>query len=512
MIYQFTVSFILGIVFEKYFHFGWSVGVLVFLVSSVLFFYFKNEDVRAAKIIFAIGLAFALGILRMSFVDVSPDQNLLKLVGQKISFEAVISNEPDVRDTSARYVINPTDSKSSILLIADRYPEFKYGDKIKVSGKLDLPKNFLSREASAKWDDVEFDYINYLAKDQIHFVIYQPTIDPTSSSSTGLRGTRKIVSTLYSLKNIFIQKISDVVPEPNSSLLGGVIFGAKQSLGQNLLDDFKKVGLIHIVVLSGYNITIIAVGVFYLTAFLKRRNIGFILSVLFIILFAVMVGLGATVIRAVIMAFIAILARFLGRPADALRWLFIAGLLMLVWNPLILFYDPSFQLSFMATLGLILFSETIDKKLLSPVIKFLIKMAVPISFIAFLEKIKIREIISSTLAVQFFVLPLLIKMSGFISLISFLVNPLILPLVPWVMGLGALTGALGIIPFLGQILSWPFGVLSYFLTQIIISIVEFSARIPLATLQTGSISLWLIFIWYVGYGILFIKLKKNFVQ
>jgi competence protein ComEC len=199
------------------------------------------------------------------------------------------------------------------------------------------------------------------------------------------------------------------------------------------------------------------------------------------------------------MAFIALLARFLGRPSDALRWLFIAGFVMLAWNPLLLFYDPSFQLSFMAALGLILFSQTIFNFISS---KNKIAKLIPI-------KLGIREIVSSTLAVQIFVLPLLVKMSGFISIISFLINPIILPLVPWVMALGAITGALGIIPFIGTILSWPFGAISYLISQIIISATEFSSSIPFATFQTGSISFWIIILWYAIYGFIFWKIRKN---
>jgi competence protein ComEC len=484
MIYQFVASFISGIVFEKVFNFGWSIAVLIFLISFFIFLYFSRSQGQPLKIapegLPLILIALALGILRMSFVDTSPDANLIKLVGQKVSFEATISEESDVRDTSARYTIKPESSKSSILLIADRFPELQYGDKIKVSGKLDLPKNFEG-----------FDYINYLAKDDIYFLIYRPTIKKLEGDNAN-----KIISFLYLVKNIFIEKISAIVPEPNSSLLSGVIFGAKQSLGTKLLDDFKKVGLIHIVVLSGYNITIIAAGIFYLMAYFGKRNLSFAVSVISIILFSIMVGLTATVIRACIMATIAILARFLGRPSDALRWLFIAGFLMLIWNPTILFYDPSFHLSFMATLGLILFSQYIFSFISNRKISEFIP-----------TKFGIREIVASTLAVQFFVLPLLIKMSGFVSLISFLINPIILPLVPWVMALGALTGALGILPFVGTILSWPFGVLSYLLTQIIISATEFSAGIPFATLQTGSVSLFVIFIWYAGYGFVYWKLK-----
>ncbi|MEK7116916.1 MAG: ComEC/Rec2 family competence protein [Patescibacteria group bacterium] len=493
---QFAVSFILGIVFEKVFHLGWSVALLVCLISVTTFLFS-----RFSKIFLIIGLAFALGILRMSFINNSSDANLSKLIGQKISFEAIVSDEPDVRDASARYTTRPHGSKSLVLLVADRFPEFKYGDRIKVSGKLDLPKNFQNDNGT------EFDYTSYLAKDKIHFLVYRPEIKKLESG-----GENKLVASLYALKNIFINKISNIVPEPNSSLIAGIIFGVKQSLGQELLDDFKKVGLIHIVVLSGYNITIIAAGVFWLTSVFAKRNLGFVFSVILILLFALMVGFSATVARAVIMALISILALYLGRPSDALRWLFIAGLFMLVWNPLLLFYDPSFQLSFMATLGLILFSEIIDKKFISQVIKLALKTGIPISFIVFFEKIKMREIISSTLAVQLFILPLLVKMSGFISVISFLINPLLLPLTPAVMAFGALTGAFGLLPFIGGILSWPFGAISYILTQIIIYLTEFSANLPLATFQTGSISLWFILVWYLAYGILFMKLRKNYFQ
>jgi competence protein ComEC len=526
MIYQFVVSFLAGIVFEKYFYFGWPSALLVFLLAFILFFYS-----RFSKIFLAIGLGLALGILRMSFVDNSLDQNLYKMVGENISFEAVIANEPDVRDTSARYTVRPyfsseyvsecTDifllknsscspqlgsqgiqkripSRSLVLLVADRFPEFKYGDKIKVSGKLSVPKNFTEDNG------LSFDYVSYLSKDKIHFIIYYPEIRFIENG-----GGNRFIGWLYFLKNIFIQKISDVVPEPNASLIAGMIFGAKKSLGQDLLDDFKKVGLIHIVVLSGYNITIIAAGVFYITSIFGKRNWGFAASAFLILFFAFMAGLSATVIRAVIMALISILALFLGRPTSALRWLFIAGLLMLLWNPLLLFYDPSFQLSFAATLGLILFSEIIDKKLISQVIRLFLKIGVPVSFVVAFEKIKMREIISSTLAVQLFVLPLLIKISGQVSLISFLVNPIVLPMVPWTMASGALAGALGLLPFAGIILSWPFGTVSFLISQLIIYITEISAHIPLSVLPIGGISFWFIFVWYVAYAFLFLRIKTK---
>ena len=498
MLYITIISFTLGIAFEEIFNFGWSAGALVFLISFFIFLYFKRRplseehlqtaSVSEGALLLMIGMAFFIGVLRISIVNTSPDTILFQQVDQKVSFEAVISEEADVRDTSTRYVVKPDDLKSQVLLVAERFPKLEYGDKISVSGKLELPKNFTSDSGT------EFDYISYLSKDKIHFIIYRPEIEKISSGQGS-----KLVASLYVLKHALIEKMSAVVPEPNASLLGGLIFGTKQSLGAELLDDFRKVGLIHIVVLSGYNITIIAVGIFYITSWIGKRNVGFIVSAVAIALFAVMVGLGATVIRASIMALIAILARFLGRPAAALRWLFIAGALMLLWNPLSFMHDLSFRLSFMATFGLIIFSPFVYSFISRR--NFLSKI-IP-------KNLGLREIVASTIAVQLFITPLLIRMSGEVSIMSFIVNPIGLPFVPYAMLLGALTGSIGHLSFIGEWLSWPFGILSYFITQIIITITELAASLSIASIPIGTLPFLGVLIWYGFYTWVYFRLNNS---
>src|SRR3989344_3617423 len=484
MIYIITITFALGTAFEEIFEFGWSGALLITLTALAVFFVLYKDQKYFAKIILFVALAFAIGLLRAGILDQSPDANLIQSVGKEINLDAKIVAEPDERDINTRYIITPENYKSKILLVAARAPRFDFGDRVQVAGRLNLPKNFEADTGE------EFDYISFLSKDNIHFIVYQPQIILVEKAGWGIR------STLFQLKNVFIEKIGAVVPEPNTSLLSGMIFGAKQSLGDALLEQFRNVGLIHIIVLSGYNIAIIAAGVFCLTNRIDKRNLGFAVSAIFILLFAIMVGLSATVVRSSIMALIAILARFLGRPADALRWLFIAGFLMLLYNPLTLLRDPSFQLSFMATLGLIIFSPFVYQILSK---KF--------SFIS--ERFALREIISSTIAVQIFILPLLIKMSRIVSLISFIINPFILPFTPLLMALGGLTGGAGLISYF---LSWPFGTLSYLLTEFVIRTVELSASLPLATLPVGQISLWLIIIWYLFYGFIYFKLKSKGVS
>src|SRR3989338_10307312 len=145
------------------------------------------------------------------------------------------------------------------------------------------------------------------------------------------------VEKLFAFKESFIANISRLIPEPHAALLGGLVVGAKQSLGKKLLDDFRTVGVIHIVVLSGYNITIIAYFIEWLFSRL-RKNLRLTLASLGIILFAIMVGASATVVRATIMALLALMARSIGRTYMVTRALLIAGSLMLLHNPKILVF------------------------------------------------------------------------------------------------------------------------------------------------------------------------------
>lgn len=482
MIYYSVISFLVGIIFQKYFNSDSAFFLFLVLVLSLVFIFLLKQNKYLAKNFFIVGIFFIFGLFRMSLFDSSLDPNLYQNLDKEFSFRAEVVEERDERDTSVRLIVNPVDSKSLVLLVADRGNKFDYGDKVEVVGKLSLPKNFTGDNGT------EFDYISYLSKDKIHFIIYQPEITLLENGST-------LTGKLFNIKNKLISNISRVVPEPNSSLLAGLLFGTKQSLGSDLLEKFKDVGLIHIVVLSGYNITIIATAVFSTTSYFGKRNLGFFISTVFIILFGIMVGLGATVIRAIIMSMIAILARFLGRPQDALRALFIAGFAMLLWNPIILFNDPSFQLSFLATLGLILFTPFISGFISNTKLNKLIP-----------ESFGLREIVSSTLAVQIFLLPILIKFSGQVSIISFLVNPAVLPIVPVAMFLGFVTSILGIV---SDILAWPFGVLSFLVTEIIIKIVGYASLIPFATLNIGILPNYIVLLGFFGFAFLFHWLNKN---
>ncbi len=471
MLYLSATAFAFGIWLESWLRLGIYFGFFVLVVGILCALLIKNENGFVYRLILFITLALVIGLCRMSWSETKIDRSLAESVGQQITLVGEVTREADKRDSSTRYIVRPEKSASQILLTANNSLQIEYHDIIRFTGRLDLPKNFTNENGE------NFDYVSFLAKDQIHFTIWQPKIEIVS------QGEGSLVRTLFELKNAFVDKISEIVPEPNSSLLAGLIFGVKQSLGADLLEKFRTVGLIHIVVLSGYNLGVVAYAVHLCVSYFGKRNLGFLVSAVFLTLFAIMVGLGATVIRASIMALLAIMAKFLGRPASALRWLFIAGVFMLLWNPLYLLGDPSFQLSFMATLGLILFS---------PIVYTFISRRFP--FIP--EKFALREIVSSTLAVQIFVLPLLVRMSGEVSIISFIANPLLLPIVPVAMAFGAMTGLVGIIPMVGKFISWPFGALAFLTSEIIIRAVEYLSVLPFAVVQIGELPFWIMTGWY----------------
>jgi competence protein ComEC len=411
-----------------------------------------NKKFWLLLLVFFLGFIFGAARLLISLPDNS-DYN--KLLGQKINFVGRIVAEPSVREKSTQLVAAPENGNSNLLLIAPSYTEYRYGDKIKVTGKLVAPENFETDSGKT------FDYINYLAKDDVYYEMIFPKIELLESRWT-------FVGQLYRLKQGFLHHLAQTLPEPEASLLGGIAIGAKQSLDQETSDNFRTVGLSHVIVLSGYNITIVAESVLKL---LKRLPLfyGSALGGLAIILFVLMTGATSTAIRAAIMALVALLGRLSGREYDSLRALIIAGFLMILWNPQILVYDLSFQLSFLATLGVI-----IGPPLLTPYLKW------------FPERFGLRDVLATTLAAQLLVLPWILYKMGQLSLVALPINLLVLPLVPLTMFLGF---ALGLIGFLSYSLSLPIAYLVYLPLWYFVKIAELGVSFPFASLNLAHFPL-----------------------
>ncbi len=422
-----------------------------------------------------------LGMLRYDFAERSSAKGgLSALVGQTVALQGLIADEPDVREGNTHLVleVSAKEGTTRVLLVAPHEPMYRYGDQVEVYGELLLPKTFTDEKTLRV-----VDYVAYLAKDGIYTEMFLPQITLLAHGEGN-----PVVQRLFAFKNAFITNIDELIPQPHAALLGGLVVGAKQSLGKELLDDFRTVGVIHIVVLSGYNITIIAVFIEWLLSRL-RKQLRLALAALSMLLFAIMVGASATVIRATVMALLALLARGTGRIYAVTRALFVAGGVMLLHNPKILVFDVSFQLSFLATLGLIYVSPFVE-----PRAKWVT------------ERLHIREIVVATVATQLFVLPFLLYKMGMFSIVSLLVNLLVLSAIPLTMLLGFLAG---ILAFVSSALATPFAYGAYLLLAYELAVVEGFAKLSFASVAVPYFPLWLVIFWYGVYAVGFFLWRSS---
>ena len=340
-----------------------------------------------------------------------------------------------------------------------------YGERVYVKGEVVYPTEFETDTGRT------FDYKGYLMKDAIHYQIKDATVE----SKNVFEGNR-VIGFLFSLKQKWLSAIERILPEPSSSLAGGVIVGAKQSLGEEWLIKFRETGLVHIVVLSGYNLTLIANSIVRSTAFLPR-SASLVFGTLGVVGFATMVGAGATVVRASVMAILGMLAAFIHRPYTLLRALILAGLFMILWTPFVLVYDPGFQLSFLATAGLIFLSSRFE-----------------MWFTWLPELAGLRGIVGATFATQLAVLPMLMYQMGKVSLVAPFVNVLVLPVVPIVMFVGFVAGLL---EMTGLFLSLPLAWVAHVLLTYIFSVVDMFSRLSFDAVLVPMVPWWGIILLYL---------------
>lgn len=454
---------------------------------------------RSAHIFWGIFIGLALIRLVASARIRAPD--ISDCLKKNVESVGSIVNEPERKESGQVFIIKSPDICNVELLVRVKtklYPVYKYGDRVKFAGKISKPFNFRSDDGRS------FDYEGYLAKDNVFYEIKSARIDLLELSDKSLTREKEISSfsashswlmklfnsvpyALYSLKRGFVSNLENVLGEPHAALAAGLVVGEKSALGKELIEDFRTVGLIHIVVLSGYNITIVADSMRRMLIFLPRIW-GIMIGGIGIALFGILVGGGATVVRSCVMASIALVASLIRRDYNVGRALVLAGLIMLIQNPLILLHDPSFQLSFLATMGLMFLSSPIEQKLF---------------FIP--EKFGMRGIVASTIATQIFVSPYILYMMGQISIIGMVVNILVLPFIPVTMLFVFITGILG---FVSYTLSYGTGLVAHGLLSYELFMVENFARIPFASAHVSQFSFWYVICFYVVFTIVFFYRKE----
>lgn len=444
------LAFICGIAVESFVQVDIREWILLPIGLSGVIIFWKNKKLR---FIILMAVFFVLGIFRFeSSLPSFSNKYIQSYYDQNISWQGVIAGEPDRRQDHIKYSVAAKNFESGgalsgrVLVKMPLFPEFDHGDRVAVECKIVKPEPIS-----------DFRYDRYLAKDGIYSLCYPYHGARLVETGQG----NQALSLIYFVKDKFAEKTNQIFPEPQASFLAGLLYGARSGLPQDVLDNFQATGVTHIIAISGYNITIVS-AIFLIIAYSigVSRKKAFPWIVFAIAVFVIFTGASASVTRAGIMGVLVLLAKQTGRSSQIFNILVFTAAIMSLQNPWVLIFDAGFQLSFLATIGLVYLAPMIEPWFCR-VPKFL----------------GLQESIVSTLSAIIMTTPLILFQFGRFSLIAPVANILILSVIPLTMMLGFAVVMLSFISIvLGQLVSWlPWLILTYMLkiTEIL-SKIEFT--------------------------------------
>ena len=397
-VFWFCAFFLLGIFIASLAGTAFTVLAAIFVFLFILVF--KKRAIAFLALSIAVGGFYLLVFDSFQKIPIIPFE-------EKIDFEGVVVKIDKSGCQKLEVELKPPyGGKISVNL--RRYPEFEYGDLIKFNGAITKPP---------------ISYKKLFLKNGIAGESKFPESELIKSGEGNF-----IKEKLFKFKEKVKYVFKKVLPLDKAAFISGLIMGDREDFSKELKDQMVLSGTTHLVALSGYNISVIALSLAPIFNALFPA-VAFYLNILVISLFRVMPGPAASVVRASIMAIILIWAEKLERRHSMRNAIAVTAFLMAVINPRILAFDLGFQLSFAALLGIIY---------LAPAIKNIFRFK-DAGFWNY------KENLVTTLAAQFAVAPILFVNFGSVSITSFLANILILEAVPMTMGLGFLIGGLGLV-------------------------------------------------------------------
>jgi competence protein ComEC len=399
----------------------------------------------------------------------------------EVVVRGILDSPPDVRDTYTNLRVETErlryDGESQsvpvnglLLARVGTDGDWRYGDYVALRAVLQTPP-----------ENEEFSYRDYLARQGIYATMpFAEAVRLESGHGNPILGA------IYALKRRALATVYQLWPNPEAGLLAGILLGVEAGIPADVQQAFENTGTSHIIVISGFNITIIA-GLFVLVfGKLLGHLRGALAAAIAIVIYTILVGADPAVVRAAIMGWVALLAWLVGRRQAGLTTLAFTAFLMAAMNPFIL-WNVGFLLSVMATLGLVLFAEPFMGAFTQLSSRF-----IPVSTAEGLAK-PVGDYFLFTFAAMLTTLPVIIYFFRRVSLVSFIANPVILPVQPLVMILGGMAVLLGLVYLpLGKLvafLAWPF-------ISFTIRAVELFDRIPKGTLLLGNVSLVSVVLFY----------------
>ncbi len=386
--------------------------------------------------------------------------------GDEHELIGTVADDPRPREDRIQLVIGevetvfggrPLQLADRLLLWMPRGIDASSGDRLRVRASIELAKDFDG-----------FAYREYLARQGVG-AIGRPRFAEVVRAATGP------AAILVGIRGALLGGLHAVVPEPEAALGAGIFLGVRASIAPEISDAFATAGLTHVVAISGWNIAIVAALVAAMVRPLERRPGGrwttACIAAATVGGYVVLTGASPSVVRAALMAAAMLVARLGGSRAHAASALGLAALVMLLIAPSVL-WDVGFQLSLLATAGLIWFGGAIER--LMP------------AWPAW-----IREPVALTLAAQLTTLPVILVNFERLSLVAPIANVLVVPFVPVAMLFSAIASMTGVLDSalhlsaLGDAMTWLAGGAAWLVLRVIVSLGTAVASLPYAAMDVS---------------------------
>ncbi len=331
--------------------------------------------------------------------------------GQYLSAVITLQQEPDFSYKGLKFTFkSPTNQL--VAVTANSFPRYHCGQVIQIQGKL---RTFSFPDGKKI------------------FTMYHPKISLQEDSSNPIAA---VANTIRLRTRALYTSILPPVP---SSLLMGMVFGANEKFPDDFRKALQATGVLHVIAASGMNVTFVSSALLFLLGLFMRRRVALVFGCMGIIFYVFLVGFQPSILRASIMGILAFGASLLGRQNIGIVALLISGYGLLIWQPIFL-ADVGFQLSFLATLGIMLLKPVLDQ---------------PLRMFGKIGE-GLGESVTTTTAAQLGTLPVLLSVFGQVGVLSILVNALVLWTIPFIMVFGSLAAIAGLfIPQVGQLFLYP---------------------------------------------------------
>jgi len=432
-----------------------------------------------ALYVFILILLNSLGIFlpeKNSFLINNTNKYTTELTGKVIT-------EPIQKNDKQQFVLEVFDvdgqkiKKEKTLVYASTVYNIEYGDIVFVSGKLNIPEKPVFPYI--------FDYNLYLQRENIYTIFYQQNFELIEKQPN------KIKQISLKVKNNIENKIDNFFNSSVSSVLKSMITGNKSSLDKDIKEDFINTGLIHILVISGLHIGFCAaIFMFCFKLLGLKLNYVYLLTIHALFFYVLLTGANPPAIRAAIMFSCLLIALMLNREPLIYNALALSALIILIFNPQSMF-TASFQLSFLATFGLLYLYPKFSMCFGKIKNKFLGS---------------IWNIICITLSAQIALIPLLVFYFGKISIVSFILNLIIVPIIPVII---SLFFVFYISTFVSYYVSLSVSLLLSYLLKFILYVINYSASLDYSVVFFAVPGIVMILFYYFSIYVMFeIKNKK----